>query len=408
MAPQLALLLWLAQSPPAVKLDAETLRLARIKYHMSEILTKLPNYTCMQTIERSRRRARSRRFELDDTLRMEVALVSGRELFSWPGEGKFEERELRDMVSGGTFGNGNFGLHARSVFLSNAPTYGYEGAMQRDGRGLFRYSYSVPQNLSGYRIRVGEQEAIVAYRGHFLVEETNLDLVELVVITDEIPPFLAIASSSTTVLYERMKIGEGQFLLPKSSVLTMTDLMGGESRNTTQFAQCRQYGTESFISFADPPSPEKMAEAPAVPRELNLPAGMTLDLRLETPVGGKTAIGDELLATLGADAKIKGKTIVPKGAQARGRVLNLMRPPGRQETLIVELQFLELTFPGARVRLQVELESVNPSIFPGTRIEQTPARTDAPLAGRISLRGNRLQLGKGFRMVWRTLERGQE
>jgi hypothetical protein len=105
------------------ELASETILLARIRYHMSQTLQKQPNYTCEQSIERSRRRAASQKYEIVDTVRLEVALVGSRELFSWPGAGKFEETDISDMVRGGAIGNGNFALHARSVFLSNAPTY---------------------------------------------------------------------------------------------------------------------------------------------------------------------------------------------------------------------------------------------------------------------------------------------
>ncbi|MBK5294203.1 MAG: hypothetical protein JJE04_21305, partial [Acidobacteriia bacterium] len=176
-----------AQFEALAPLSADTIRLARIRSHMSANLSGLPNYTCLQTIERSRRRPRSRKFELYDTLRMEVALVSGKELFSWPGSGKFEDRDIHDVVGSGTFGNGNFAIHSRSVFMSNAPTFRYEGTVEEKGRSLFRYGYDVPQMLSGYRVRASEREAIVAFHGYFLVDSHTLDLVTLQVVTDQIP-----------------------------------------------------------------------------------------------------------------------------------------------------------------------------------------------------------------------------
>ena len=97
--------------------DAASIRIARIRAHMADNLQRLPNYTCTQTIERSTRPARSRRFQLVDTLRLEVALVNGRGLFAWPGSGKFDDRELGEIIGSGASGNGNFGLHARSIFL---------------------------------------------------------------------------------------------------------------------------------------------------------------------------------------------------------------------------------------------------------------------------------------------------
>jgi hypothetical protein len=71
-------------------LAPEVLLLARVKTHMGQVLSRLPNYTCLETIERSRRRASGKRFELVDALHLEVAFVDGKELFSWPGERSFK------------------------------------------------------------------------------------------------------------------------------------------------------------------------------------------------------------------------------------------------------------------------------------------------------------------------------
>ena len=70
----------------AQELSPEVLLLARIKVKMAENLKGLPNYTCLQTIERSTRDAGNRRYRPLDTVRVEVALVDGKELFAWPGE----------------------------------------------------------------------------------------------------------------------------------------------------------------------------------------------------------------------------------------------------------------------------------------------------------------------------------
>ena len=102
----------------------DAIRLARIRYHMSQNLTQIPNYTCTQTIERSTRRAKGRKFQLIDTLRLEVALVNGNEMFAWPGSGRFEDKKIADLVGrGGAIGNGAFAGHARAVFLSGAPRF---------------------------------------------------------------------------------------------------------------------------------------------------------------------------------------------------------------------------------------------------------------------------------------------
>ena len=93
----------------AQEIPFETLQLAHIRDHMVEQLRRQPNYTCVETVERSARPGAKKNFQLKDTLRMEVALVDGKEMFAWPGakeirsdrfgrhgeRGRHREREFR-------------------------------------------------------------------------------------------------------------------------------------------------------------------------------------------------------------------------------------------------------------------------------------------------------------------------
>ena len=63
-----------------------------------------------------------------DLLRVEVALVDGKEMFAWPGARKFEQTDLTEMVTAGAIGTGDFALHARAVFQTRAPRFKYAGA----------------------------------------------------------------------------------------------------------------------------------------------------------------------------------------------------------------------------------------------------------------------------------------
>src|SRR5207247_2136627 len=102
----------------------QTLTLERVKAKMADNLRRLPNYTCSQTIERSKRRQPSSPSELVDTLRLEVALVDGKELFSLPGAAQFEEKEIREFASeAAAIGDGAFALQARSLFLTGSPEF---------------------------------------------------------------------------------------------------------------------------------------------------------------------------------------------------------------------------------------------------------------------------------------------
>src|SRR5882762_5619802 len=93
----------LAQS----ELAPEVLQLSRIKLLMKEHLLRIANFTCLETIERSGP-DQTGRMTKRDTLRLEVAFVDGKELYSWLGAGKFEESNIAAFTKGGTIGSGLF------------------------------------------------------------------------------------------------------------------------------------------------------------------------------------------------------------------------------------------------------------------------------------------------------------
>lgn len=308
----------LAQSP-----DAQ--QLMRIRLAAQRNLTRLPNFTCLETIERSRRRVPARKYDLIDIARVEVALVEGKELFAWPGSGKFDDRELRDLIPGGATGNGSFALHARAVFLGRHTTFENLGETTLDGKPALRYSYNVPQPFSGFTIRNGSRSAVVGYQGEFFVDQKNLDLLKLTVKGIDFPPSLEISSHQETLQFQRVPIGEGDYLLPQSSDLVLGDAGGVESRNRTTFSGCKQYGVQSTISFDAPEEGSAAALAlTAAPRE-PIPGGIEFDLDLPGMELGKTAVGDAITAKVARDVKHDKRIVIPKGATLKGRVIHLER-----------------------------------------------------------------------------------
>jgi hypothetical protein len=399
-------------------LPPDVLLLARIKVHMEQNLSSLPNYTCLETIERSRRRAPSRRFELVDVLRLEVALVNRKELFSWPGAGKFEESEIFEFVQGGSIGNGSFGLHANSVFLSHAPTFTYAGERIREGgRKAVRYDYRVPQLNSGYSIRVPPNKATVGYHGSFWADAETLDLIRLEVYADDIPPILEVSEAVNTMEYARTRIGDSEFLLPKESELLMTDLGGNESRNRTQFSNCRQFAGESYLSFGEAPGAEA-APVPKPPEPVRLPGGLLLELELDSDINSeKSFVGDPITAKVARTVRKGQNLIVPKGAAATGRIVRMERSVGSPRTVTLGLQFSTLEFDKKKAPFEAQLEYVASFLdrreTVGVRYQRQPRpgepvflkddlKEQHPGLFQFQVDGDQLSLRRGFRMVFRT------
>lgn len=394
-------------------LSPEVLLLSRIKAKAAENLQRLPNYTCLQTIDRARRSPHGRRFEALDTLRLEVALVGGKELFSWPGAGRFEERGIGEIVGpGAAIGNGSFALHARSVFMSRAPTFMHIGETTLNGRRTVRYYYHVPQMLSRFLIRVGEHQALVEYHGFFWADAETLDLIRLEVDVDHIPPDLDLAETSDTMEYGRTQIGDSNFLLPQSSELVMIDLAGNANRNRTQFTGCRQYAGESKLSFVEAP-PEAAAPAPPV-KPISLPAGLTVGIRLQTPIqSGRSATGDPVRATVARDVTKGGGIVVPKGAMLSGRITRLEKRKGLDDYYIVGLDFSTIEFDQGRGDFRAKLQNAGlgqptRSVGRGRGAFREEADGDTAISGDPKTGGvfvvhsSRVSLPRGHSMLWRT------
>ncbi|MDP8981437.1 MAG: hypothetical protein M3O35_12705 [Acidobacteriota bacterium] len=306
------------------ELAPDVLLLAHIKVKMAANLERLPNYTCTQTIERSIRRAPTRRFEMLDTVRLEVALVEGKEMFGWPGAKRIDETDITKLVAG-TIGNGDFALMVHNLFLTNSANFTYAGATNLYGRRAARFDYVVPLIASGYGLRVPPREAIVGHHGSIWADPESFDLIRMQVFADDIPPYLGLSAAADTMDYARVEIAGSSFLLPAGASMTMTQLSGTESRNVTRFHACRQFTGESVLSFGGPP-PASSAPAPAAVIEAQLPDEFATEIGLMDPIdSATTAVGDAVQAVLRNPIKLDRKIVVPKGAIVSGRISRLER-----------------------------------------------------------------------------------
>jgi hypothetical protein len=373
--------------------------LGRIKVHMQQVLRHEPNYTCLETMERTRRVGLARQFQMQDTLRLEVALVEGREMFAWPGSKQFESDDLRSMISSGTYGNGSFALFARAVFLSSSPTFDYRGQEQRYGKTLERFDFRVTRLASGYSIRIEDREAVVGYRGSFWADPQSLDTTRLEVIADDIPPELNLASARDRIDYARVQIGPEDFLLPSESELAMIHPDGEESRNYTRFTNCRQYSGESVLRFDEVTDGVDAQKPPD--EEIVIPAGLELRIALADDIDVMTAAaGDELHGTLAGDLKLKGKVLAAKGAVLQGRITRIER---YGELTAVGITFTDLYSEGRHAALTPQMEKMlTAMLFTPTPGKPYPIVQEKPHEGLIRLRSGRVVLRRGILMYWRT------
>jgi hypothetical protein len=343
--------------------------LTAVRNKVIENIRRMPNYTCVQTIERSYYMPAGRapanceqiaspgaplKLMQTDRLRLEVAVSPDRELYSWVGARSFGEGEISDIVRFGPIGTGSFAAYLGNVFGGRITRMTYLGVAGEGGRSLMKFGYSVPKEQSRYRVRAGDGWVITAFEGTVLADAATGDLVELTIRTVGLPRETSTCESRSTLHYSTFQIGDAGFLLPREVRQRFVAITGMESENVSTFSACREYRGESVVHFdADPDAvaaEAKKKEAAA----LQLRPGLLASIEWTSPVDPATAAaGDVLSARLAQPLRDRHtRAVVPAGAAIEGRIvriqINYTSPPSvvlvrRVET--IEIDGVRVPFP---------------------------------------------------------------
>ncbi len=420
------------------------LNLAQARERLRAMTRRLPKYTCTQTVERRYYRPtdekaaanltcderagalKSGRLKTQlyaiDRLRMDVAVAEGKELVSWAGAGRFDSRSMQELVGEGPTGTGAFGLHLVGVFANDGTHFQYQGETTEAGRDVLKYRYTVPIVASNYRVRGGNREwHLTAYDGTFQIDAASLDLLNLEVRTAELPDDTGMCEARTTMSYQHLKVGDGDFLLPRETQMLIQETNGNETNNVTTFSACHEYHAESTIRFDEEPTDEPGKNNKTAQAALVVPPGLALNLALNEAIDTSTAAaGDAVSATVtSAVREAKSKQIlVPAGAIVHGRITRLRRRMHGPDDLIVLIDFETLEANGrtlpARLRLDptFALEQVV-QLYGGFRRPDQRAMSEyyrgpETWGALIFLSSHdRYVVPKGFRSKWLTTEATQ-
>ncbi len=429
----------LGGQPAAPKPEDPTLD--RIRQEMRRSLERIPNYTCLQTIERTtfteqaRKRAEKQARKGDrgsasdarvyadasDTIRMEVALVDGEELHSWPGAEEFTRTPLAKMVGYGLVSVGDYATHLETLFVADEAEFDFVGEESLSARSVLHYDYRVPLAKSEYVLRNEGQEAKVAHHGSLWADAESLDLIRLTFEADNIPFRLKVTKAATEWTYMRLPIGGSSVVLPEKSRVAMRFSSGIESRNEISYEDCRQFGAQSSLSFGEIAGPADRKTD--VIEETEIPPGALLHIRLETRIDSpESAVGDPIRGRLKQAVKRGGNIIAPKGATVTGRIRVLERHTCPRALFMIGLEFVALQFDSKRARFKARLTEVAPV----TGMFSVPATGYRPRGGRprvsgslghtrivsdprypgggmFFMRGRRFKIRPGLNMVWETV-----
>lgn len=371
---------------------------AGVRQHMIQTIRQQPNYTCLETIDRSSRASGAKEFRADDRVRLEVALVDGKEMFAWPGSKQFEDTDLQNFFSGGMYGTGEFAAFARGIFGGATTTFKIEGQQTLDGAPAQQYSFRV-QMEHGMLLQGPHQKALAGYHGSFYVRPGSQDVVRMELESDDLHGLLDLRRVTDSIEYGRMKIGEGDFLLPVSGETIMYSVGGDASRNHVAFSGCHEFTGESKLIFGDAAGAGDSLGALSAKQEIHLPGNLTVNVRLNADIDlDSAAVGDPVTAALYNDVKVKGKVVLPKGAVVSGRIVRLERSVNYT---VLGLMFQDADTDQGHAALNLSFDqSEGPDVL--GRSDRWSMRSPLrPHEGLVPLRpGNKR--GRGAVLSWRT------
>jgi len=397
--------------------------LERIKSHMREEISQLPNYTCLETLARFQNESKPRgRLEPLDTVRLEIAYSNHREWYGAPGDRNFSSDNPLELVGSGMIGTGAFAIILTNVFHSSLITY--RGEEELDGQMAVKYDFRMPGKALEISIPGGL--GAVGLEGFFWVNPQSLDLIRLDTRAIDIPPYLPLEEDSSKVYYARTQIGEHTALLAQQADLHMLETRGVENYDRIEFTHCRAFSAQSAIRFdaephdaAEPMPAENLKTLSAAGAVVEaIPPFLLITAQLTKPITDKEAVGELIEAKVSGDVTQKGKIVIPNGSLVRGRIRRLERYRGKKSAdFIVGLEFTEVEVSGGSLRFYADLlrmdkrpgirQSLSEQVLVMTSVgaeakTQIITLPELPGVASFFVQGKTFTLPSGFRTVWRT------
>jgi hypothetical protein len=349
--------------------------LAKARDKIVDRTEHLPNYTCVQTVDRKYLKLKSPQFrvlscddmsarrkkkndslylEATDRLRLDVKFSGGMEIGAWAGASDFGDGNVRKLIKG-PFGTGAFGTILSDILTGESVSFYFEGEEQVDLLKLFRYRFEVTHESSHYMVHAGNDWVFTGYDGAVWIDPATFELRRLLMRTTELPQETGACESTTTVEYASMRVGTGDFLLPQHSTLhfLMRDMT--ESDVATTYSACHQYSAQANL-IADPGAIADEA-SPATHTSVSIPAGLVLTIKLTEAIDTDTAAaGDVVSATVSAVGRVdpNAKKLVPVkgsvveiGSQIRGRIVLMLHLLDTPRSFVVAIQLETVQIKGS-------------------------------------------------------------
>lgn len=383
--------------------------LARLRDQVLEHARRIPNHTCVETVERDRyeradgnvpkscddllsMRKRASypallRLDTSDRLRLDVLLASNRELYSWAGAAQFQEDELFEWLPAGAIGTGPFATMLLSIFETPSPHFVYEGETTIGGRRLLEYSFRISEDQSHYQVRADNGWNVSGYTGSLLVDPATAALVRLRARTGQLPAATTLCEIDTTLEYGMVPLGGVDYLLPVATRQSYIARNGSEAENAMQFSSCREYRGQSRVEFGEPApaAPGSTAAGPASPAPVRWPAGLAVSADVTSTIDyGRAAAGDRIEGRLAKPVTnpASGAILAAAGTRLEGRLMRVETRHARPYEVTVSLRWETIERNGAKASVVLRpAHRIPANVSPGDGLRSRGTEIELPPPG---------------------------
>ena len=373
--------------------------LAQVRAKVANIVGRLSNYMCTETIERTSYVLRSEpkascagllaveghgQLVSSDRLRLDVgsskSATLSNEFYSWAGENHFSDQTIGEIVGNGATSNGSYTALLSMIFTSDPVKFAYIGEHKEAERSLAEFSYETPLAGSHYTyFRQNRLRMRTAYEGAFLVDEKTFDLVELTIRTKGLPLESGGCGADTTVDYQNVPLNGSILLLPSVVRMTIVNTDGSEDVNQTVFSACREFEGESAVHFGDAALAPSADQAAREPTELAVRSGLRFEVMLTQDIDlSKAAAGDAIRGELASPIHEGRKLVASTGTPVTMRIVELRRTYGPPSSISLGLRLENLSVMGSIRTLAARAKGVSLRTRPQTlrNLSFRPRRTD--------------------------------
>ena len=237
-----------AQTPPLTP-DQDKLIEAMRRY-ADQYISSLPNFLCVQVTEQFQGDAQGEHWHRGDTLTQKLVFQGGHEERTLELVNHKPVKPGRKHWRAPLTTEGEFGmLLDRVLGPASAATLEWRGWDTVRDRRVAVFNFSIDQQHSTLTLTLEEfARATVPHHGSIYADPATGAVWRITNIADDIPPRIQTKNIATTIDYDEIPIGAGNYILPlAASVFLSTGL--SSSRNEIQFKSYRKFDADSTITF---------------------------------------------------------------------------------------------------------------------------------------------------------------